>query len=113
MQAQQNTAHLLEAREEASEFIGRELTDAEWADAYTAAEQKLQRIIGAYGDAGGARMAPWYLGQLVQESMAEAAMMAYYNGDRAQKRPPPKRTAFHTTTNISPTQQYVNTGRRR
>lgn len=68
---------LLDARDEASGYLGRELTDSEWAEAYPPAAQKLSRIIQLYGDHGGDRRQPWYLGKLVQEHIAFSVLSAY------------------------------------
>lgn len=79
--------------ERCGRYLGRELTDAEWAEAYPKAAQKLSRIIQLYGDSGGERRQPWYLGKLVQEYITFSILSAYC-AMSAQKRPPPKRTAF-------------------
>ena len=50
MPAPETRRFLLDARDEASGYLGRELTDSEWADAYPPAAQKLSRIIQLYGD---------------------------------------------------------------
>lgn len=67
---------LLDVRDEASGYLGRELTDSEWAEAYPPAAQKLSRIIQLYGDDGGDRRQPWYLGKLVQEHIAFSIVSA-------------------------------------
>lgn len=77
MQHAAEAARLLEVRAEAAEFIGREITDAEWAEAYPQAKGKLAHIIGREGDANGARRQPWYLGKLVEEAIGANAMMRY------------------------------------
>lgn len=68
---------LVDVRDEASGYLGRELTDSEWAEAYPPAAQKLSRIIQLYGDNGGDRRQPWYLGKLVQEHIAFSIISAY------------------------------------
>lgn len=62
-------AQLAEARHEASDLLGREITDQEWEGACLPAVRKLAHIIGHYGDAGGERRKPYYLGALVQEAI--------------------------------------------
>lgn len=56
-----------EIRDEAGQFLGRELTDAEWRDALPQAQRKLDTIISVEGDANGERCKPYYLAQLVKE----------------------------------------------
>lgn len=56
-----------EIRDEASEMLGRELTDAEWDRAFPLAKAKLERIIEREGDANGERNEPYYIGMLVSE----------------------------------------------
>ena len=70
MSAPESRRFLEDARDEASGYLGRELTDAEWTEAYPLAAQKLSSIIQRYGDNGGDRRQPWYLGKLVQEHIA-------------------------------------------
>ena len=48
-----NTAYLREAKNEAEEYLGRSITDAEWSKALTEAQRKLEFIIGREGDADG------------------------------------------------------------
>lgn len=67
---------LLDVRDEASGHLGRELTDSEWAEAYPPAAQKLSHIIQLYGDNGGDRRQPWYLGKLVQEHIVFSILSA-------------------------------------
>lgn len=93
MTAPETRRFLLDARGEASGYLGRELTDSEWAEAYPLAAQKLSHIIQFYGDSDGDRRQPWYLGKLVQEHIAFRVLSAYC-AMSVQKRPPPKRTAF-------------------
>lgn len=92
---------LLDARDEASGYLGRELTDSEWAEAYPPAAQKLSRIIQLYGDHGGDRRQPWYLGKLVQEYIAFSVLSAYCTLS-AQKKTASEEDGLLTTTNITP-----------
>ena len=91
---------LLDARDEASGYLGRELTDSEWAEAYPPAAQKLSRIIQLYGDNGGDRRQPWYLGKLVQEHIAFSIISAYC-AMSAQKKTASEEDGLLTTTNIT------------
>lgn len=43
-------------REEACGYLGREITDAEWDEAYPQAKRKLEWIISREGDADGERL---------------------------------------------------------
>lgn len=92
---------LLDARDEASGYLGRELTDSEWAEAYPPAAQKLSRIIQLYGDHGGDRRQPWYLGKLVQEHIAFSVLSAYC-ALSAQKKTASEEDGLLTTTTITP-----------
>ena len=56
-------------RDEASGFLGRELTDEEWREAYPYAKRKLDGIISREGDSDGERREPYYLGMLVKETV--------------------------------------------
>lgn len=56
-----------EIRDEACSFLGREITDEEWNEAYPEAKRKLDWIISREGDADGERLKPYYLGKLVEE----------------------------------------------
>ncbi|MCD8311247.1 MAG: hypothetical protein LUD43_01905 [Firmicutes bacterium] len=64
-------------RDEASGYLGRELTDEEWNDAYPDAKRKLDWIISREGDADGERLKPYYLGKLVQEIVTQNAFSTY------------------------------------
>lgn len=68
-----------EVRDEASGYLGRELTDAEWEHALPLAKRKLDWIISREGDAGGERRKPYYLGKLVEERIREDAFSNYIN----------------------------------
>ena len=65
------------ARDEACGYLGREITDAEWQNAYPAAKRKLDGIIEMYGDEDGERRQPYYLGKLVQEQIFSDAFSRY------------------------------------
>ena len=99
MPATETRRFLLDARDEASGYLGRELTDSEWAEAYPPAAQKPSRIIQLYGDDGGDRRQPWYLGKLVQEHIAFSIISAYC-AISAQKKTASEEDGLLTTTNI-------------
>ena len=101
MPAPETRRFLLDARDAASGYLGRELTDAEWAEAYPKAAQKLSRIIQLYGDSGGECRQPWYLGKLVQEHIASRILSAYCTMS-AQKKTASEEDGLLTTTNITP-----------
>lgn len=92
---------LLDTRDEVSGYLGRELTDSERAEAYPPAAQKLSHIIKLYGDHGGNRRQPWYLGKLVQEHIAFSVLSAYC-ALSAQKKTASEEDGLHTTTTITP-----------
>lgn len=100
--AQESRRFLLDARNEASGYLGRELTDAEWTQAYPPMAQKLSSIIQRYGDDSGARRQPWYLGKLVQEYIAFGILSAYCAAMSAQKKTASEEDGLPTTTNITP-----------
>lgn len=103
MQQAAETSRLLEVRGEASQFMGREITDAEWNEAYPQAERKLAYIIGREGDANGARRQPWYLGKLVEEAVAATAMTNYciaMNAIRAEEKAASEEIGQSTTTPV-------------
>lgn len=102
MPAPDTRRFLLDARDEASGYLGRELTDAEWAEAYPPAAQKLSGIIQRYGDCGGDRRQPWYLGKLVQEHIAFGILSAYCEAMSAQKKTASEEDGLLTTTTITP-----------
>lgn len=58
-----------EIRTEASNFLGREITDIEWDNAFPQAKKKLARIIAREGDANNERRQIWYIGKLVEEEI--------------------------------------------
>lgn len=86
-------AQLAEARREACDLLGREITDREWEAARLPAIRKLAHIIGLYGDAGGERRKPYYLGALVQEAITAARW--------AQKKTASEESGPYNTDSIS------------
>lgn len=107
----QTSRFLLEARDEASDLVGRELTDAEWNAAYPPAEQKLDHIIQHYGDANGERRRPWYLGKLAQEHLAATALTAFCAATSAEKKTASEESGLTTLTVYHPLTANVNPGR--
>ena len=71
-----NECKELDVREEVSDIIGRELSDADWSRHYAGAKNKLRFIIDREGDLGGARNKAEYLAELVVEDMRAEAMTA-------------------------------------
>lgn len=102
MSAPESRRFLEDARDEASGYLGRELTDAEWAEAYPPAAQKLSGIIQRFGDGGGDRRQPWYLGKLVQEQIAFSILSRYCAAMSAQKKTASEEDGLLTTTTITP-----------
>lgn len=58
-----------ELRREAEKYLGFAICPQEWDEAKRYAEHKLARIIQREGDAGGERRKPYYLAQLIAETV--------------------------------------------
>lgn len=56
-------------QQQAEQYLGSQITPSEWDGARAYAEHKLERIIEREGDADGARREPWYLAQLIAETV--------------------------------------------
>ena len=56
-------------QQQAEQYLGSQITPSEWDGARADAEHKLERIIEREGDADGARREPWYLAQLIAETV--------------------------------------------
>lgn len=56
-------------QQQAEQYLGTAINPLEWDDAKAYAEHKLNRIIEREGDADGARREPWYLAQLIAETV--------------------------------------------
>lgn len=56
-------------QQQAERYLGSEIRPSEWDEAKAYAERKLAGIIEREGDADGARREPWYLAQLIAESV--------------------------------------------
>ena len=61
-------------RQEASDRLGQELSDAVWRDMYDRAQKKLRHIVTLFGDADGARNTVDYIAQLTIEAIREDAL---------------------------------------
>lgn len=64
-------------RQQAEQYLGTQIEPSEWDKAKESAERKLGRIISREGDAGGARREPWYLAQLIAESVRSSRMTSF------------------------------------
>ena len=56
-------------QQQAERYLGSEIEPSEWDEAKAYAEHKLKGIIEREGDADGARREPWYLAQLIAETV--------------------------------------------
>lgn len=56
-------------QQQAEAYLGTAIEPCEWDKARAYAERKLAGIIEREGDADGARREPWYLAQLIAESV--------------------------------------------
>lgn len=84
-------------RQEASDRLGQELSDAAWRDAYDRAQKKLRHIVALYGDADGARNTVEYIAKLAIEVIQAdilawwtAAMYNTKNDEGPAQRPTPR-----------------------
>lgn len=57
-------------QQQAEHYLGTEIEPSEWGKAKAHAERKLKDIIERFGDEGGARREPWYLAQLIAETVS-------------------------------------------
>lgn len=57
-------------RQQAERYLGTGIRQSEWDDAKAYAERKLAYIIEREGDLGGARREPFYLAQLIAETVS-------------------------------------------
>ena len=56
-------------QQQAEQYLGTAIDPLEWDNAKAYAERKLKWIIDREGDADGARREPWYLAQLIAETI--------------------------------------------
>lgn len=56
-------------QQQAEQYLGAAIEPSEWDEAKAYAEHKLKGIIEREGDADGARREPWYLAQLIAETV--------------------------------------------
>ena len=88
-------------REEVSDRLGRELTDAVWRDMYDRAQKKLRHIVTLFGDADGARNTVEYIAQLtIREDALQRWTAAMYQAERNGE--PTQRPTPRGHTNIIP-----------
>lgn len=66
-------------REQAEYYLDVNITPPEWDRAKAYAERKLAFIIQREGDAGGARQEPWYLAQIIAETVRANALTSTLN----------------------------------
>lgn len=65
---------------QAESYLGAGIRPSELEEAKAFAERKLAYIIDREGDAGGARREPWYLAQLIAETVRGNRLSQYLNG---------------------------------
>lgn len=56
-------------QQQAEHYLGGTISPSEWVEAKKYAERKLDGIIKREGDLNGARREPWYLAQLIAETV--------------------------------------------
>lgn len=56
-------------KQQAESYLGTEIQPSEWDSAKAYAERKLKGIIEREGDAGGERRKPYYIAQLIAETV--------------------------------------------
>lgn len=96
---------------EAEQYLGALIYPTEWSRAKAYAERKLAFIIEREGDADGARREPWYLAQLIAETVraerfSEYTRMLY---ERKQATGDKKRTAHAENVSHPYQQPYCST----
>lgn len=64
-------------QQQAEQYLGSEIRPSEWDRAKAYAERKLKGIIEREGDADGARREPWYLAQLIAETVKGSRFSQY------------------------------------
>lgn len=57
-------------QQQAESYLGTAIEPSEWDKAKAYAERKLKGIIEREGDGGGMRREPWYLAQLIAETVS-------------------------------------------
>ena len=66
-------------QQQAERYLGAAIEPQEWRRACESAERKLQYIIDREGDANGARREPYYLAQLIAETVRCHRLSQYLN----------------------------------
>ena len=64
-------------QQQVERYLGSEIRPSEWDEAKAYAEHKLKGIIEREGDADGARREPWYLAQLIAETVKGSRFSQY------------------------------------
>nr|UWI04055.1 MAG: hypothetical protein [Bacteriophage sp.] len=64
-------------QQQAEFYLGAAIEPQEWDKAKAYAERKLERIIEREGDAGGERRKPYYLAQLIAETVRSDCFMQF------------------------------------
>lgn len=64
---------------QAESYLGTAIKPSELETAKAYAERKLALVIDREGDAGGARREPWYLAQLIAETVRGSRLSQYLN----------------------------------
>lgn len=89
------------ARDKAVSFLGMEISDDLWEQAYQAAIRKLEYIVSNYGDLDGARLGASYLGKLAQEYISARALSTFCAEKSAEKKTASEEDGLHDTNSIS------------
>jgi len=112
MNSEEVKAYLTAARDEACSFFGAPISDKQWESSMPRALQKLERIIDRYGDEGGGRSQPYYLGKLVEEDIRERAFSAYtmIRCEELQAAEKEKSRRLSATTQINLPELYTASG---
>lgn len=77
MNTEQTKAYLTEVKDEAENYLGRQITTPQWEKALMQATRKLAFIIEREGDSNGERTKPYYLGKLVEEAISAEEFSRY------------------------------------
>ena len=74
-------------QQQAEQYLGTAIDPLEWDDARAYAEHKLKKIIEREGDADGARREPWYLAQLIAETVRSNRFSGLKKRGKRQPKP--------------------------
>ena len=89
------------ARDKAAAFLGMEIPDDLWEQAYREAVRELEYIVSNYGDLNGVRLGASYLGKLAQEYIYARALSAFCAEKSAEKKTASEEDGLHDTNSIS------------